>query len=156
MKFRIDAPRRAVYQALLDARAVAHWQVPDGMTSQIHEFEGHEGGRFRISLTYDSPTETGKTSAHTDTFHGRFVKLVPNELVVQQVEFETADPRMQGAMTISLTLFEAAGATEVHAVHDQLPPGVAPADNELGWRMSLQKLSDWVVRRPAADGGAGT
>ena len=54
--------------------------VPDGMTSTC---DPREGGAFRISLTYDEPTETGKTSAHTDTYHGRFVKLVPNEQVEQ-------------------------------------------------------------------------
>jgi hypothetical protein len=33
---------------------------------------------------------------------------------------------------------------EVLAVHDNVPPGVAPADNELGWRMSLTKLARLV------------
>ena len=32
-------------------------------------------------------TRTGKTSAHTDTHHGRFVQLVPNERVVEVDEF---------------------------------------------------------------------
>jgi hypothetical protein len=27
------------------------------------------------------------------------------------------------------------------AVHDRLPPGVAPADNQTGWRESLAKLA---------------
>jgi hypothetical protein len=34
----------------------------------------------------------------TDTFHGRFVELVPDERVVV-VEFETADPALRGEMT---------------------------------------------------------
>ncbi len=54
------------------------------------------GGTFRISLSYDMPTSAGKTSAQTDSFHGRFVKLVPDTEVVQVVEFETDDPTMQG------------------------------------------------------------
>jgi len=140
----VNAPRAAVYRALLDARAVATWMVPDGMTSQMHTFEPHEGGAFRISLTYDEPTGTGKTTAHTDTHHGRFVKLVPNEQVVEVVEFETADPAMQGKMTITITLVEAGGGTDIVAVHDGLPPGLSPADNETGWRMSLAKLAALV------------
>jgi hypothetical protein len=39
---------------------------------------------IRISLTYDAPTRVGKTTAHTDTYHGRFVKLVTNEQVVKR------------------------------------------------------------------------
>ena len=66
----VNATRAMVYRALIDARAVATWMVPIGMTSHVHTFDAREGGAFRISLTYDAPTGTGKTSAHHDTFHG--------------------------------------------------------------------------------------
>jgi uncharacterized protein YndB with AHSA1/START domain len=124
--------------------AVATWMVPDGMTSHVHAFDAREGGAFRVSLTYDAPTGTGKTTARTDTYHGRFVKLVPNETVVEVVEFETTDPAMKGEMTIPITLADADGGTEILAVHDGLPRGLSPADNETGWRMSLAKLAALV------------
>jgi uncharacterized protein YndB with AHSA1/START domain len=133
-----------VYSALVDPRAVARWRVPAGMTSQVHEFDAREGGRFRISLTYDEPSAAGKTSAHTDTYHGRFVRLVPDELVVEVVEFETENPEMRGEMTITYTLAVANGGTDLFAVHEGLPAGVSPADNELGWRQSLGKLARLV------------
>jgi hypothetical protein len=44
------------------------------MSCHLHAFEAREG-LFRISLTYDLPTGTGQTTAHTHTYHGRFVKL---------------------------------------------------------------------------------
>jgi len=141
----VNASRAMVYRALLDARAVATWMVPDGMTSHVHAFDAREGGSFRISLTYDAPTGTGKTTAHTDTFHGRFVKLVTNEQVVEVVEFETTDPALRGEMTITIALADAdGGGTDVLAVHDGLPPGLSTADNETGWRMSLGKLAALV------------
>jgi uncharacterized protein YndB with AHSA1/START domain len=141
---RIKAPRAIVYRALLDARAVATWMVPNGMSSHVHEFDAREGGSFRISLTYDAPTAIGKTSAHTDTYHGRFVKLVTNEKVVEVVEFETADSALRGEMTITIALADADGGTDVLAVHDGLPPGLSTADNEAGWRSSLAKLAALV------------
>jgi uncharacterized protein YndB with AHSA1/START domain len=141
---RIKAPRAIVYRALLDARAVATWMVPNGMSSHVHEFDAREGGSFRISLTYDAPTAIGKTSAHTDTYHGRFVKLVTNEKVVEVVEFETADSALRGEMTIIIALADADGGTDVLAVHDGLPPGLSTADNEAGWRSSLAKLAALV------------
>jgi uncharacterized protein YndB with AHSA1/START domain len=140
----INAPRADVYRALLDARAVATWMVPTGMTSHVHSFDAREGGSFRISLTYDSPTATGKTTAHSDTYHGRFVKLVTNEQVVEVVEFETTDPAMRGEMTITFALSDANGGTDLFAVHDGVPPGVPPADNEAGWQSSLAKLAALV------------
>jgi uncharacterized protein YndB with AHSA1/START domain len=75
----INAPCATVYRALLDARAVANWRVPTSMSSHVHEFDAREGGSFRISLTYDTQAGTGKTTAHTDTYHGSFVKLVANK-----------------------------------------------------------------------------
>jgi uncharacterized protein YndB with AHSA1/START domain len=140
----VQAPRSSVYAALIDAKAVGTWMVPDGMTSRVHAFEGREGGAFRISLTYDAPTTAGKSSAQTDTYHGRFVELVPNERVVEVVEFETPDPALRGEMTITITLADAEGGTDVNAVHDGLPSGLSPADNELGWSLSLAKLAALV------------
>jgi hypothetical protein len=43
-------------------------------------------------------------------------------------------PPLRGEMTITISLVEAEGGTDVLAVHDGLPPGLAPADNETGWR----------------------
>jgi uncharacterized protein YndB with AHSA1/START domain len=143
---RIEAPRATVYRALLDAHAVQRWMVPDGMTSEVHAFDAREGGTFRISLTYDAPTSAGKTSSQTDTFHGRFATLVPDEQVVQRVEFETDNPAMRGEMTITITLRDVDGGTEVDYLHEGLPPGVAPADNETGSRMALDKLAALVER----------
>ena len=140
----MNAPRAAVYRALLDARSVATWMVPTGMTSQVHTFDAREGGSFRISLTYDAPTGTGKTTARSDTYHGRFVKLVPNEQVVEVDEFETTDPALRGERTITITLVDADGGTDLHAVHDGLPPGVSAADNELGWRLALAQRGELV------------
>jgi uncharacterized protein YndB with AHSA1/START domain len=140
----INAPRSAVYQALLDAVAIASWRVPSGMSSHVHEFEAREGGSFRVSLTYDVPTETGKSAAHTDTYHGHFVQLVPNERVVEALEFETADPELCGMMTITTTLTEAAGGTDVLVVHKGIPDSVPAADNEMGTRIALDNLARLV------------
>ncbi len=140
----INAPRANVYRALLDPRAVATWKVPTGMTCHVHTFDAREGGSFRISLTYDKSTGTGKTTAHTDTYHGHFAKLVPNERVVEADEFETEDPALRGEMTIIITLADADGGTNLLAVHNGLPPGVSSADNETGWRMALAKLAAFV------------
>ena len=148
----MNAPPERVYRALLDPDAVARWMVPDGMTSEVHTFEAREGGAFRISLTYDAGTGTGKTTAQTDTYHGRFLTLIPGELVVETVEFETADPAMQGEMTITIRLTEHEGGTVITAVHDGLPPGLSTADNEVGWRSSLRKLAALVTKRDGEPG----
>ncbi|MFI7081161.1 SRPBCC family protein [Micromonospora sp. NPDC049903] len=140
----VRAPRSAVYRALLDPDAVAVWRAPEGMTGQVHHFEAREGGAFRVSLTYDAPDATGKTAAHTDTYHGHFRRLVPDELVVEVLEFETDDPALRGVMTMTTTLSDADGGTSVHVVHEGVPDAVPAADNETGTRMSLANLARLV------------
>ena len=140
----VCAPRSTVYLALLDADAIATWRVPDGMSSQVHEFDGREGGTFRISLTYDALSETGKSTLHTDTYHGHFAKLVPNEQVVEVIEFETADPALRAPMRMTTTLTDADGGTDVLVVHEGIPDSVPAADNETGARMALANLARLV------------
>jgi uncharacterized protein YndB with AHSA1/START domain len=137
----VNAPRSAVYRALLDADAIAKWRVPTGMTSRVHEFDGREGGRFRVSLTYDAPRSAGKSSPHTDTYHGHFVKLIPNEQVVEAIEFDTVDAALRGTMTITTTPTEAEDGTDVVVVHEGIPDSVPAADNETGTRMALASLA---------------
>jgi uncharacterized protein YndB with AHSA1/START domain len=120
--------------------------VPDGMTSHVHSYDAREGGTFRISLTYDNPESAGKTSSATDTFHGRFIKVVPDSTVVQVVEFETDDPATQGEMTITYLLEDHDGETEVIGIHEHMPPGLSVTANEVGWAMSMDKLAQLVER----------
>lgn len=144
----MSAPRPAVYRALLDAGAVTAWRVPDGMTAQVHEWQAREGGAFRVSLCYDRPAGTGKTAEHTDTYHGRFVMLVPDQQVVEVLEFETADPELRGEMTMTTTLADADGGTSVLVVHEGIPDKIPPADNETGTRMALDNLARLVEASP--------
>lgn len=148
VELHIRAPRAVVYRALLDPAAVARWRVPDGMTGQVHELDAREGGFFRVSLTYDAPEATGKTTAHTDTYHGRFARLVPDEQVVEVVEFESDDPALAGETTITTTLADADGGTAVSVSYEGLPDGVSAADNETGTRMALANLAA-LVETPA-------
>ncbi|MEU6578388.1 SRPBCC family protein [Streptomyces sp. NPDC046805] len=140
---RVNAPAAAVYRVLVDPDAVAAWRVPDGMSARVHAFDAREGGTFRVSLGYDDPGRAGKSGGHTDTYRGRFVRLVPGRLVVEEIEFETDDDALHGAMTMttSLTETETDGVTDVVIVHEGIPDAIPREDNELGTRMALDKLA---------------
>ena len=137
----LRAPRAAVYQALTDPEMIARWRFPDDMTSVV---EPQEDGWFRVTLTYEAPNARGKTSAHSDAYRAHFTRLVPGELVVEVDQFETTDPGMAGVMTMTVTLRDRDGGTELSAVQEGVPDGIAPEDNELGWRMALDRLAALV------------
>lgn len=142
----VKASREAVYRAFLDPEAVATWLPPGPMRGVVHAFDPREGGAFSMSLVYpDGDTSSrGKTSARTDTFQGRFAKLVPNELVVWAVTFDAADPSFAGEMIVSTTLAPAGSGTTVTILCENIPRGIRPEDNEAGCRSTLGKLAAFL------------
>ena len=141
-----SAPREAVYRAFLDQDAVAAWLPPGSMRGVVHAFAGLEGGAFSMSLVYpeDDPSARGKTTETTDTFRGRFAKLVPNRQIVWAVEFDSADPSFAGEMTVTTTLAPTGSGTTVTIRCDHIPPGIRPEDNEEGTRSTLEKLAAFL------------
>lgn len=142
LQYHFDAPPSTVYQALLNENLLSQWKVPDEMDCTIHEFHAVEGGRLRISLSYNNPDEKGKSTGNTDTYYGLFTRLIPYKEIVEVDEFETKDSAMQGKMTITYRLEEEGEGTDLLIIHEGLPSGVSLQDNEIGWRMALEKLAD--------------
>jgi hypothetical protein len=73
---------------------------------------------------------------------------MPNEQVVEVSEFETADPALRGTMTMTTTLTDADGGTDVLVVQEGIPDGVPAADNQAGTRMALANLAQLVEAAP--------
>jgi uncharacterized protein YndB with AHSA1/START domain len=142
----IRAPRSRVYRAFLDPESVAAWLAPDQMQGHVHIFEPHEGGRFRISLQYQNleDSQPGKTDADTDTYHGQFIKLVPDEMIVEVIEFESQEPDLQGEMTMTVRLANFSDGTNVSLLFENIPAGIRLEDHEAGSQQSLRKLAALV------------
>jgi uncharacterized protein YndB with AHSA1/START domain len=139
----INATPRKIYQALLDPQAVAAWRPPAGMSMRIDAFEPRAGGVFRITLEYLDADHAvrGKTSEHADVVCGRFVALVPDERVVEAVEFESDDPEFAGTMLLTTTLIAVSGGTEVTIRVDSAPRGIRAEDHAAGMRSTLNNLA---------------
>lgn len=142
----IRASRGRVYRAFLDSEALMSWLPPDGMDGHVDCFEPHDGGTFRFTLTYRAPDRTmpGKSSEDTDIVEGRFLELVADERIVQQFEFDSADPAFAGAMTMTWTFTEVPEGTEVAIRCDGVPEGIRPEDHQAGFRSSLEHLARFV------------
>jgi uncharacterized protein YndB with AHSA1/START domain len=146
----VRAPRADVYRALLDPRAVETWRVPDDMTAEVLEFDAREEGRFRVRLRYEDG-RTGK-AGDGDLYAGFFQRLVPDQQVVEVVEFESDDETVGGQMTLTTTLSDVDEGTLVELLHEGVPDGVPAEQNEAGSRMALAKLAAYVEERAGAAG----
>ncbi|KQZ05987.1 hypothetical protein ASD21_18570 [Caulobacter sp. Root1455] len=141
----IPAAPDAVWDALMDPKALEQWLPPGDMTGRMHAFDGRVGGGFEMSLFYpeDETEHVGKTAAREDRTRVRFAALEPGRRVVWAVLFDTDDPSLKAEMTITVSLEPAPGGTRVTFVSKNLPPGLRPADNETGSKESLKKLAAW-------------
>ena len=142
----IKATPEALYRAFTDPAALAVWMAPGDMAARVHQFDGRVGGGYQMSLSYPSSDTTarGKTSEREDRYAARFVDLTPPRRLVAAITFDTDDPAFAGEMVMEAT-FEAEDAgTRVTLVFTDLPPGIRPEDNEIGTRLSMEKLARYV------------
>lgn len=90
----------------------------------------------------DAAAAPGKTTDDADIFEGRFVELIPNEKIVEAVEFESADPALAGTMTVTTLLTPVRDGTKVTFVAENVPRGISEADHKAGMDSSLRNLAN--------------
>lgn len=142
----IEATPETIYSALIDPIAMAIWRPPSGMTGVVLDFDPTPGGRLRMALDYDDPAQNGKSGDHRDIFESRFVKLIPNESVVEDVVFDSEDPIFAGIMKVTTTLVPARGGTEVTITCANVPSGIGQADHLVGLASTLENLARYCTR----------
>jgi uncharacterized protein YndB with AHSA1/START domain len=141
----IDAPVSRVFNALVDRDALETWLPPRGMTARFERFDPTPGGSHRMVLTYADPTASpGKSSADSDIVEARYVDVVPDERVVQAVDFVSDDPAFAGTMTVTWTVGAVEGGTRVELIADDVPDGISADDHAAGLTSSLENLASYV------------
>ncbi|HET8729337.1 MAG TPA: SRPBCC family protein [Alphaproteobacteria bacterium] len=139
----IKASPGTIYRAFVEPESLVSWLPPKGMKGHLRAFDPREGGTYCMALTYDEPggSAPGKTSDETDVVMGRFLELVPDERVVQAIEFESDDPAFAGAMTMTWSLAAVPEGTEVTILCENVPEGIRPEDHDAGLRSTLENLA---------------
>ena len=142
----VNASAQATYEALTDPVAVLKWLPPGNMTGKFHSYDLRPGGGYVMSLYYP-PEETqfrGKTADREDRVTVRFEVLDPPRRIVQTCDFASDDPGFHGQMKITISLDALDKGCRVTMLHENLPPALKPEDDEVGSKLSLQQLSDYL------------
>ena len=87
---------------------------------------------------------SGKTSAHADVFHGKFLELVPGKRIVEQVQFESDDPAFAQPMIITTHLEPAGDGTRIRFVCTNVPDKIRPEDHQKGMASTLENLAAFL------------
>ncbi|MET3925975.1 SRPBCC domain-containing protein [Devosia sp. 2618] len=143
--YTIEATPETIYAALVDPDAMAIWRPPAGMTGKVLDFDPTPGGRLRMALDYDDPAQHGKSGDNRDIFESRFVKLIPNESVVEEVAFDSRNPAFAGIMTVTTSLSLGTGGTEVTIACTNVPSGIGEADHLAGLASTLENLARYCT-----------
>jgi uncharacterized protein YndB with AHSA1/START domain len=139
----ILAAPRTLYRAHLDPEMMADWRVPEGMRAEILAFDGRLGGGYRVDLHYvdADASRMGKSSPGVDRFTGMFEELVPDEKIVERIQFETSDPAFAQPMIITTTLRAVRDSTKVTVEAMHVPTAISPEDHQAGMTSALRNLA---------------
>jgi uncharacterized protein YndB with AHSA1/START domain len=140
----VDTPVTRVFNALVDRDALETWLPPSGMTARFERFDPTPGGAYRVVLTYSEPAGAGKSSADSDVVEARYVDIVPDDRVVQAVDFVSDDPAFAGTMTMTWAVRAVGGGTRVEITADDVPDGITADDHAAGLASSLDNLARFV------------
>jgi uncharacterized protein YndB with AHSA1/START domain len=141
----IDAPVARVFNALTDRDALERWLPPHGMTATFERFDPTPGGSYRLVVTSADPTAArGKSSADSDIVEARYVDIVPNDRVIQAVDFVSDDPSLAGTMTMTWAVRAVDGRSRVEITADNVPDGISADDHAAGLTSSLYNLARYV------------
>jgi uncharacterized protein YndB with AHSA1/START domain len=115
------------------------------MSGRFERFDMREGGSYRLVLTYgDASDAPGKTSADEDASEVRIAQIVPDERIVQDIDFESDDPAFRGTMRMEWSLHGVDEGTIVEIVARNVPDGVRARDHAAGLTSSLANLSAYL------------
>lgn len=134
-----------VFSALTSRDALLVWLPPAGMHGAFERFDMREGGSYRLVLTYENATDApGKTSADSDVSEVRVTQIVPDELVVQEVDFVSDDAAFDATMRMEWRVRGVDGGTEVELTARNVPAGVRARDHAQGLTSSLANLAAYL------------
>ncbi len=128
----LKAPPERVYRAFVTPEALAKWLPPHGFVCTVHQLEPKVGGMFRMSFT-------NFTTQQSHSFGGKYLELIPNELLRYTDEFD--DPNLPGEMQTSISLRPVSCGTELSIVQEGIPDAIPTELCYLGWQESLALLT---------------
>ena len=131
----LKAPAERIYRAFLEPAAVSKWLPPFGYTCEVQHSDIRIGGTFHMSFT-------NFASGQSHGFGGKYIELIPYELIRYTDKFD--DPSMPNELQVTITLKKVSCGTELSIVQENIPPQIPVEMCYLGWQESLVQLEKLV------------
>ncbi|SFC34305.1 Uncharacterized conserved protein YndB, AHSA1/START domain [Polaromonas sp. OV174] len=131
----LRAKPNKVYRAFLDVDAMAKWLPPYGFVCKVEHLDAQVGGTFKMSFQNFS-------TGNGHSFGGRYLELVPDELIRYTDKFD--DPNLAGELQVTVSLKAVSCGTEIAIVQEGIPEVIPVEMCYLGWQESLAQLANLV------------
>ena len=128
----LNAPPERVFKAFLDPDALVKWMAPHGFTAKVHHLDPQVGGSYKMSFTNFS-------TGHSHSFSGKYIEIVPNQLLRYTDQFD--DPDLPGEIQMTIELKPVLVGTVVNITQAGLPDVIPVEACYLGWQESLYLFS---------------
>jgi uncharacterized protein YndB with AHSA1/START domain len=124
-----------VFKAFSNPDAMASWIPPYGFLCQVHTMDFKIGGTYKMSFI-------NFTTGTSQSFTGKYLEIVPNELLKYTDQFD--DPNLPGQMITTIILKKVLCGTELFATQEGIPDVIPVELCYLGWQESLENLKKLV------------
>ena len=133
----IDAPRARVYAAWTDPAQLKEWWGPESVRTRNFAADVRVGGKYRWDLINQEDEEM--------TVFGEYRELVPEKKIVFTWKWDDDDVWENRNSVVTVELFDAAGGTELHLRHEQLPSTESRDRHNEGWNSVLDRLGKFLL-----------
>ena len=133
----INAPRARVYAAWTDPAQLKEWWGPETVRTRNFAADVRVGGKYRWDLINQEDEEM--------SVFGEYRELVPEKKIVFTWKWDDDDVWENRNSVVTVELFDAAGGTELHLRHEQLPSTESRDRHNEGWNSVLDQLEKFLL-----------
>ena len=132
-----------LFRAFIDEEIMAAWRAPDGMSARFQRFDPRIGGGYHMVMRHEGEDshKLGKTRPGEDEVIVTFLELLPDERIVEAVEFVSDNPAFEGRMTLTTSFTPVKDGTKVMMQPDNVPSGISARDHKDGMTSALRNLA---------------
>ena len=134
----INAPRSRVYAAWTDPAQSKQWWGPESVRTRNFAADVRVGGKYRWDLINQEDEEM--------SVFGEYRELVPEKKIVFTWKWDDDDVWENRNSVVTVELFDAAGGTELHLRHEQLPSTESRDRHNEGWNSVLDRLEKFFSK----------
>lgn len=124
-----------VYQAFLNADAMARWLPPCGILNQVHHLDARVGGTFKMAFS-------GFATGQGHSFGGTYLELIPGKLIRYTTTFD--DPQLAGEMLVRAEISAVSCGISLYIEQSNIPSVIPTELCYLGWQESIAQLINLV------------